>query len=101
MSNFEFYILIPWAILIPYGILLLLKRNYRINSGLCPKCGSKIDNNVTSNYYNTDKTLLEIKCEECKLKENNKSIIKIIFSIIFLLWMFGSLIIFRGISLNQ
>lgn len=97
--RYEFYILIPWAVIIPIGIIYLLKNNYRINSGLCPQCGSKIEKEITENVYNTDKTVMDIKCKKCEATKPKSSIIKTILIILFAIWVFTSIAIFRRISL--
>ncbi len=80
---------------------MLLRRNYKINSGLCPRCGSELDNKHTSNNYSADKSLLDMSCAKCSSTKNKRPIIKTIFLVIFFVWGTISIAIFRGVSLGN
>lgn len=40
--SWQYIILLPWVLVLPIGLFLMLRRNYRVNSGLCVSCGTPL-----------------------------------------------------------
>lgn len=97
--RYEFYFFIPWLVIIPAGLFYLLRSNSRVNSGLCPKCGSRIEKEETDGLYTSDKTVIGVRCKKCKAENKKASLIKIILIMLFSTWALIGLILFRKISL--
>ena len=95
----EYYILLPWLVLIPYAVFYLLRANYRANSGLCPECGSRMKKAPTERILVTDMTPMAEKCEACKAKAP-ASRVKVTLLIVFIVWAFASIGVFRGIAVG-
>ena len=89
----------PWLIIIPGAIYYLIRSNYRVNSGLCPKCGSKIEKELTENLYNTDKLAVDIKCNKCSKLKSKSSTLRNVLIFVFIIWAFTSIGIYRRIGL--
>lgn len=40
--SWQYIILLPWVLVLPVGLFLMLRRNCRVNSGLCVSCGTPL-----------------------------------------------------------
>lgn len=85
------YILLPWAIIIPYFVYWLIRRNYLINTGKCPKCKKEIIN-ITQGHIDITK----FECNNCKEKEQKQSSIRSFIIFVFLIWSLISIGIMRS-----
>ena len=81
----QYLIIAPWVVVLPVGFFLLLRRNYRSNSGLCVSCGAGLSE--TSG------------CDVCSQKHNS-SRFRVSMTIILMIWVFTSFGVFRNMALS-
>lgn len=84
--SWQYIILLPWVLVLPTGLFLVIRRNYRINSGLCASCGNSLNKDGG--------------CSLCGDDARQPSILRLSLLIAFIIWVFVSFAVLRRFALS-
>lgn len=102
MSLAEMYLL-PWILVVPYGVYYLINVNYRKNSGRCLKCGIHMEaagEDSASRQLDIGDSHEGYTCSQCRSERRERGVLVNVLGFLCIAWVLSSLFVFRRVAMG-